>query len=468
MLRFRAIALALATAFIATAGIVLMPLTAATDTEPVYWQRSNVGLPSTDVEALATTPATVSTTMLYAGTWGKGIARSSDHGRTWMTATAGITLPFYVNSALAVNPVTPTTVYAGGYYGGGVYRSEDAGNHWQQALPDASVRALAVHPVTPTLVFAGDREAGLYRSSDGGDTWHHITPTTGLTRTRIPALTIADHPSGTIYAGADEYVFRSDDAGAGWRLAGVLSSTVQSLMVHPITPSLVYAGSINHGLFRSADGGDTWEQVRAGIPDTAWVTSLAATPATVTPTTLYAGTWGGEVYRSHDEGTTWTSLDHIGTVYALAVHPTAPNVIYAGTTSAGVLRGSTLDHLTIESVTSPQCVNQSFPVTITARDALGFPLTGESNATLATMEDTILARTLAQGYAGTATLTDTSSTITPTDVMLSDGMATPAVMIRAAGDVVITATLADGPAVRSEPFAVTWPYKLNLPLIAGD
>ncbi len=88
----------------------------------VYWHSLANGLPSNvDVEAVVINPATPST--LYAGTFGEGLYRSTDNGATWLTATTGITLPMYVQNALAVHLLTLTIVYAGDYYGGGLYRS---------------------------------------------------------------------------------------------------------------------------------------------------------------------------------------------------------------------------------------------------------------------------------------------------------------------------------------------------------
>ncbi len=83
-----------------------------------YWHSLTTGLPSNaDVEAVVINPATPST--LYAGTFGNGIYRSTDNGATWLTATTGITLPMYIQNALAVHPLTPTIVYAGDHYGSG-------------------------------------------------------------------------------------------------------------------------------------------------------------------------------------------------------------------------------------------------------------------------------------------------------------------------------------------------------------
>lgn len=430
--------------------VILFALTtilSAAPVPPIYWQSANGGLPY-DIQALEATSTT-----LYAGTWGQGVYRSTDHGATWLTATAGLTLPMYISGGLAVNPVTPTTLFAGDYFGAlsgvGIYRSLDGGASWTVSLRDTSVETLLVHPLSPTLVFAGTADRGLYRSADNGATWE-----TALAAQRVQTLAAA---SAWLYAGAGNELHVSANGGLTWTLASTLSSTVTALAVHLVTPTYLYAGTRQHGLWRSVDGGASWlTDTVAGLPGNAWITSIAVDP--ISPTTLYAGVWQGNVYRSLDGGAAWEDLGYLGTVQDVLIHPIEPSVIYAATSSNGVFRGSTLDHLTVDEIASPQYVNYSFPLTLTARDALGFPLTGMTPAQLRAMraQDARLAATLASGgYAGRATLTDITGALTPTAISLVDGIATVNVTIAAPHPAdTITATLADGPVAVSQPFAV--------------
>jgi photosystem II stability/assembly factor-like uncharacterized protein len=454
------------------AFILFTPLSAA-PAPPLIWHPADSGLPA-NVETLAAAPIT-----LYAGTWGEGVYRSTDHGATWQPANTGIALPLHVQGGLAVNPVTPTQLFAGDYYGGGLYRSNNGAISWTLVLSDTAVRAVAVHPLSPTIVLAGDREEGLYRSVDGGNAWALVDAAAGLTDPHVRALAFAPAAPDTVYAGAGPSVFVSANAGVTWSLASTLSSTVQALDVHPVTPTILYAGTFADGLFRSTDGGASWTPMKGSIPAYAWVTSLAIHP--LTPTIVYAGTWDGEVHRTLDGGTTWKALGYLGAVYDVIIHPTAPSVIYAATSNNGVFRGSTLDHLTIAPIPDPQYVSHTFPITLTARDALGFPLTGESQlafsleessqqaagfftgatqAQLRTLQvqDSRLAATLASGgYAGAATLADATDTLTPTTVNLVDGIATANVTVSVSHPAdIITATIPGGPSVTSNPFDVVY------------
>lgn len=428
----------------------------------INWHPSSSSI-SADIETLAF--ASDSAPTLYVGTWGNGIYRSADNGITWITTTNGITLPMYVRSGLAVNPVTPTILFAGDYYGnlsgGGVYRSTNGGSSWSVSLPDANIETLLIHPLTPTLVFAGDRENGLYRSVNNGDTWQ----ATSLPAARVQAL--AASKKGSIFAGADQVLYVSSNSGVSWTPTSTLSSTVESLAVQPLTPTMVYAGTHSHGLWRSINGGTSWITATSGLPANAWITSIAIHP--ITPTILYAAVCSGQVYRSDDGGATWTGLGYLGTVKSVIIHPQALSVIYAATSNNGIFRGSTLDHITIDPISTTQYVYRPFTVTITAHDELGFPLSAASLLQTQSLvrRDARLANTLASGYNSSAILTDTVGLVTPTTVSLINGVGSQSIMFKQSIITnTITATLQnEGLQTVSDAFEVRWFAQTYLPLI---
>lgn len=460
-----------------TGCVFFLPVLSASDSS-IYWHVADNDI-LLDVQTLVAVSFSNITPTLYAGTWGNGIYGSTDHGTTWIMATTGITLPMYVKDGLAVNPVTPTTLFAGDYFGSfsgvGVYRSTNGGISWTVSLQDIDIVTLLVHPVTPTLVLAGTREEGLYRSTNNGDSWQPSS----LPASQVQVLAAASITPGILYAGASNELYTSANGGISWRLASTVSSTVTALGVHPLMPTQLYAGTRQHGLWRSADGGATWlTQTVTGLPSNAWVTSIAIDSDN--PTTLYASVWTSQVYRSFDGGASWGGLGYLGTVEDVLIHPDEPSVIYAATSSNGVFRGSTLDHLTVETIENPQYVHHTFPITLTARDALGFPLTGITQAQMeilarrhnvnvteeyegaasisAASSDLALMETLtAGGFNGTAILIDNTQTITPTTVTFVDGIAAVDVAIAApANSDIVTATVPDGPTIASVPFDVIY------------
>ncbi len=103
-----------------------------------------------------------------------------------------------------------------------------------------------------------------------------------------------------------------------------------------MTPTTLYAGTRDGGVFKSTDGGGNWSAVNTGLGDT-WVTSLAIDP--MTPTTIYAGTENG-VFKSIDGGESWNSINN-GSLYlykikSLTIDSAMPTTLYAGTDYDGL------------------------------------------------------------------------------------------------------------------------------------
>src|SRR5438105_15781824 len=100
-------------------------------------------------------------------------------------------------------------------------------------------------------------------------------------------------------------VFKSTDGGGSWRPASTGLpdvSTIQTLVIDPSTPSTIYAGEVpfngtgGAGVFKSTDAGNTWSSASTGLPNDIGVQTLAIDPST--PGTLYAGTVGAGVFKS--------------------------------------------------------------------------------------------------------------------------------------------------------------------------
>jgi len=212
--------------------------------------------------------------------------------------------PFRGGRSTAVTGVLgdPLTFYMG-TTGGGVWKTADGGGSWKNISDGhfavASVGALAVAPSDPNVIYAGTGSAcprgnispgdGVYRSTDAGKTWSHM----GLADTgQIGRIHV--HPNnpdlvyvaalGHIFGPNDERgVFRSRDGGASWETVLHVSDTAGAvdLTLNPQNPRLLFAaiweaerkpwtlisGGEQSGLFRSTDSGDTWEEVTEGLPE---------------------------------------------------------------------------------------------------------------------------------------------------------------------------------------------------------
>lgn len=238
--------------------------------------------------------------LYYFGATGGGVWRTQDGGQTWENISDG----FFGGSigAVAVSEYDNNVIYAGGgektvrgnvSYGYGMWRSVDAGKNWTHIGLDNSrhISRIRIHPRNPDLVYAavmGDLykssdERGVYRSKDGGKTWERI-------------------------------LFANADAGA------------VDLILDPNNPRILYAGtwrirrtpfSLESGgegsaLWKSTDGGDTWENIseNKGLPEGAWgIVGVTVSPANSERVWAIIENDNGGVFRSDDGGETWSKLN---------------------------------------------------------------------------------------------------------------------------------------------------------------
>jgi photosystem II stability/assembly factor-like uncharacterized protein len=271
----------------------------------------------------------VSPRVVYAGTTGGGVARSTDAGRSW--STRGL-LGRKVAS-LAIDPAAPATVLAA--TDGGVFRSADAGRRWRRGRGVPAATSVAIAPSSHQRVYAGTFERGFYRSSDGGGSFHR-------TRTKVwqatLSIAVAKRDPRTLWAGTRyDGVTVSHDGGDTWTDGRGIptQSDPFAIAFDPRRPSIMYTALGTGGVYRSDNAGASWRRVSAGL-------RLTATPALAIDRhgTLYIGGYQpdarGGVFRSTDGGRTWTDLtDGMTTTWVstLALSPTG--VLYAGTTAYG-------------------------------------------------------------------------------------------------------------------------------------
>ncbi len=278
-------------------------------------------------------------------------------------------------------PGHPLRYYFGGV-GGGIFRSDNAGASWRNIsdgqLNTGSIGALTVAPSDPNVIYAGTGEHavrgvmtspgdGVYRSSDAGETWQHL----GLEASRhITEILVHPNDPDHVYVAVqgavhgdseDRGIYRSTDGGQNWEKVFYVDATTGAadLSMDPTNPRVLYAGMWDHrrypwtvrsggpgsGLYKTTDGGTTWNRLTEGLPDTLGKVAISVSPAQ--PDRVYAnieaaGDTGG-VYRSDDGGNTWkqTSKDRITVARAwyyieIFADPVNPNEVYV--LNAPVLR----------------------------------------------------------------------------------------------------------------------------------
>ena len=250
------------------------------------------------------------------------------------------------SAAVAGIPGDPEVYYFGAT-GGGVWKTLDAGRTWSNVSDGffgGSIGAVAVSEWDPNVVYVGTGEKtvrgnvshgdGMWKSTDAGRTWRHVglDDSRHVTRVRIhpkdPDLVYAA-ALGHLYGPNEERgVFRSDDGGATWeRVLFVDENTgAVDLAMDPTNPRILYAtfwqvkrtpwslesGGPGSSLWKSTDGGDSWTELteNEGLPEGTWgISGVAVSPSN--PDNVYAIVEAeeGGVFRSRDAGETWVRVN---------------------------------------------------------------------------------------------------------------------------------------------------------------
>jgi photosystem II stability/assembly factor-like uncharacterized protein len=233
-------------------------------------------------------------------------------------------------------PGDPNTVYVA-TGSGGIFKTTDGGVSWTPIFDrqsTISVGDIALEPGNPDVIWVGTGESnsrnsvsfgdGVYRSTDGGKTWKHM----GLKETNtISRIIINPKNPDNVYVAAvgrlwghneERGVFMTTDGGRTWTKTLYVDNQhgISDLEIDPLNPNILYAGvwrferkpwtftsgSEKGGIFRSIDGGRTWNKIDKGLPKMIGRIGLAVSPSN--PNVVYAilEAKEGTLYRSDDKG----------------------------------------------------------------------------------------------------------------------------------------------------------------------
>ncbi|MHB1023301.1 MAG: WD40/YVTN/BNR-like repeat-containing protein [Acidobacteriaceae bacterium] len=280
-------------------------------------------------------------------------------------------------------PDQPNVFYVG-QVDGGVWKSTDYGRTWKpifDAEPSQSIGAIAVAPSDSNILYVASGEGlhrpdlsvgdGIYRSADAGKTWTHLGLREGQ---QIPALAVDPTNPNRLFAAVlghpfgpnpERGIYRSEDGGRTWTkvLYKDESTGGSAVVIDPKNPQIVYASmwdarlgpweddngyeGTHGGLFKSTDGGNTWEKLTNGLPSDMvqiYVAVAASDPQRLYATVAtkaqggYANDKGLGVYRSDDGGVHWRRITNDprpamkiggGDLPVPKVDPQNPDIVYS-------------------------------------------------------------------------------------------------------------------------------------------
>jgi photosystem II stability/assembly factor-like uncharacterized protein len=264
----------------------------------------------------------------YMGVASGGVFRTTDYGETWVPITDG-QVPLGSAGSIAVADSDPDIIYLGTGSDGvrsnvstgrGVYKTTDGGETWEFAgLYDVGqIGAVRIHPTNPDVVWVaanGDifkptPDRGIYKTMDGGETWEKtlfVSDSTG-------AMDVELQPGN----------------------ADVVYAWMSRIERKPWT---IISGSYEGGFYKSTDGGESWENIRSGLPtELIGKGNLAVTAAK--PDRIFAlveAKPGGGFYRSDDFGESWEMVSENPQMIqrpfyytSLGADPTDANTVYGG------------------------------------------------------------------------------------------------------------------------------------------
>lgn len=253
-------------------------------------------------------------------------------------------------NTVAINPSNENIILVG-FSAGGIWKTIDGGGNWYPVFDDkayTAIGSLTFDPNNTQIVYAGTGDPnvsgypfagnGIYKSNDGGETWNYsgLQPAAIISR-----IVVSKQNSNILYASTmgipfykstQKGVYKSTDAGKTWKQSLYVndSTGISEIVLHPTNDNIAYAISWNRirsnsrsfvsgpdaKIYRTIDGGDSWEVLSNGLPQGNF-TRLGLALAASNPNVLYAQYSDGNnlnltaIYKSIDSGDSWQLFTNV-------------------------------------------------------------------------------------------------------------------------------------------------------------
>lgn len=270
--------------------------------------------------------------ILYAGTNAHGLFKTSNSGDQWEKLPLAVTQI----TSLDINPKDPKIIYVSS--GRSMFRSNDGGRSWKvvysEDRADGIVYNVAVDQFEPSRIYVTNGAGGIFKSYDGGDTWQK----TYWFKKPISLIRLSPRDTRIVYAAVndDAGLYISLDGGENWKSQadtlktfGKNGKIIHDLVFDPNKPQTIYLAT-DYGLLKSIDEGLTWEAMKTLLNFNTPIGLVAINP--LNSGQIYH-TDQTVLYRSDDGGFNWSTLRTLPSkrkINQLLIHPTQPEIIYAG------------------------------------------------------------------------------------------------------------------------------------------
>ena len=256
-----------------------------------FWEKTNFPSDNSSLYSVYSM-ITNSSDNILAGTYAKGIFRSTDQGFSW--TESGLSTHWVISFAKD-NSGNIFTASIGSQFGSGVFKSTDDGNTWNKVW-DALTGMNCVYVSQNGFVYVGlnytSTQGGIFRSTDAGANWQQIFNQTE----NIYAITRLN--SGRILAAGYGRVFYSDNEGTAWNSTtnGFVSFTPSTFAIN--NQNEIFLSTLGYGIYKSTNNGINWVNKTGAGPEYSCLIVNS-------DGSMYAGTRGYWVYRSFNNGDNW-------------------------------------------------------------------------------------------------------------------------------------------------------------------